>query len=276
MVNVKKADGSLQIFKRGKVLRTCRRMGLSGKEAEEVVSEIERKIYDGIPTKKIINMILQHGKRHKPHFGHMRDLREALGGMRSKPDFEQFVAMLLENRGYKTETNKIVRGKCVEHEVDVIATKGGEVIYVEVKHHDQFHTFTGLDTLLEINSTFQDLADGYSAGKNKHNFTNAMLVTNTKVSNHARSYASCRGIDAIAWQVPPHRGIESYIHDKSFYPITILKDIDKNIQGKLGDSGVYTIEQLVKSDRTELSKSTGLAEKYLAEIVQKAEQILRR
>src|SRR5207249_4212726 len=115
---------------------------------------------------------------------------------------EKFVALLLEHVGYKTATNKILQGKCIDHEIDVIATKGSETIYVEVKHHAQFHTFTGLDTVLVVNSSFQDLAEGYLAGTQKYGFTRPMLVLNTKVSEHAKKYAACRNIDVIGWRIP--------------------------------------------------------------------------
>lgn len=274
MVNVKKADGTLQPFDRKKVLRTCERMRLSKKEAEEVVDEIEQKIFEGIPTKKIIDMILEHGKKHRPQFEHMIDLREALGKMKSKPDFEQFVSILLEDQGYKTVTNKILQGRCVEHEIDVIGVKGNETVYVEIKHHDQFHTFTGLDTFFQVNSAFQDLVEGYMAKRHKYNFTKAMLVSNTKISNHAKDYSSCREIDAIAWSTPHDGGIETFVHGKLFYPITILKNLDIDIRGKLGDDGIYTLKQLLEADKRELANSIGVDEKYLQDILDKAKQIL--
>ncbi len=274
MVNVRKADGTLQPFDREKVLKTCHRLKLSKNEAEEVVSEIEEKLFEGIPTIIILDMIFEHGEKHKPHLGSMIDLREALALMRPKPDFEKFVALLLEHVGYKTVTNKILQGRCIDHEIDVIATKGNEMLYVEVKHHTQFHTFTGLDTFFEVNSAFEDLVEGFSARTHTYNFTKPMLVLNTKISEHAKKYSACRGIDAIGWKISEQRGIEYYIDEKLLYPITILKELDSSMLNKLGDKGIYTLQQLVEADQKSLSRDANIDIQIIRDLVDKAQQIL--
>ncbi len=274
MVNVRKADGTLQPFNREKVLKTCRRLRLSDTEANEVVAEIEQKIFEGITTKRIMDMIFEHGQRHKPHLGHIIDLREAIAMMRPKPDFEKFVALLLDHDGYRTVTNKILQGKCIDHEIDVIANRGSEVLYVEVKHHTQFHTFTGLDTFFEVNSAFQDLVEGYLAHAHQYGFTKPMLVLNTKISDHAKRYAACRGIGAIGWKIPEHAGIEHYIDQKLLYPITIIKDLDTGTLGKLGDSGIYTLKQLAEADQREISRTANIDANMLRDLVERANAIL--
>lgn len=274
MVNVRKADGTLQPFDREKVLRTCHRLKLSKKEAEGILGEIEEKLFEGITTKRIMEMIFEHGEQHKPHLGQIIDLREALSLMRPKPDFEKFVAMLLEHAGYKTVTNKILQGRCIDHEIDVIASRDGETVYVEVKHHTQFHTFTGLDTFFEVNSAFEDLVDGFASRTHKYEFTRPMLVLNTKISEHARKYSACRGIAAIGWKIPEDGGIEYYIDEKLLYPVTILKGIGADAVGKLGDVGVYTLRQLVEADQRKLSKDANMDVKILRDLVSKAEQVL--
>lgn len=274
MVNVKKADGTLQPFDREKVLKTCHRLRLSKSEAEEVVSEIEGSLFEGIPTKRIMEMIFEHGEQHKPHLGQIIDLREALALMRPKPDFEKFVALILEHAGYKTVTNKILQGRCIDHEIDVIAAKENDTLYVEVKHHTQFHTFTGLDTFFEVNSAFEDLVDGFASKAHKYDFTRPMLVLNTKISEHARKYSACRGIAAIGWKIPEDGGIEHYIDEKLLYPVTILKGIGADAVGKLGDVGVYTLRQLVEADQRKLSKDANIDVKILRNLVSKAEQVL--
>jgi len=274
MVNVRKWDGTLEPFDRGKAVRTCHRLKLSQREAEEVVDEIERRLYEGIPSKSIMDMILEFGKSHRSHLGHMVDLREAMAAMRPKPDFEQFVAILLQEAGYKTVTNQVLYGKCVDHEIDVIALKEGETIYVEVKHHTQPHTFTGLDTFLEVNSVFEDLKDGYLAGRHSFNFTRPLLVLNTKVSDHARRYSACRGIGAIGWSIPEHAGIESMVHEKSLYPVTIFKGVDPKVFARLGDVGIFTVRQLAESDAREISRKSGISMETLSYMVDRSGDIV--
>jgi hypothetical protein len=274
MVNIRKWDGTLEPFDRGKVIRTCHHLKLSQREAEDVADEIEKKLYEGIPSKSLMDMILEFGKIHRSQLGHIIDLREALAAMRSKPDFEQFVALLLQDAGYKTVTNQVLYGKCVDHEVDVIAIKGSEILYVEVKHHAQFHTFTGLDTFLEVRSAFEDLKEGYLAGNHGYNFTRPMLVLNTKISDHARRYASCKGIAAIGWAMPQHAGIESMVHDRGMYPVTIFKGVEPSIFTKLGDMGIFTVKQLAQSDIREVARKGNINIDTLSYVVEKSRDMV--
>jgi hypothetical protein len=274
MVNVRKADGSLQPFDRNKVLRTCDRLKLSRNESNEVLAEVEQKLFEGIPTKKILDMIFEHGKKHKEHLGFMVDIREAISLMRPKPDFEKFVALILKHDGYKILTNKILQGKCIDHEIDVIAIKGNEILYIEVKHHDKYHTFTGLGTFLEINSTFEDLMQGFAANMQEYNITKPVLVVNTKISEHARKYSTCRGIGYMGWKSPDNSGIEKHIDDKLLYPLTVIRGVDKKTLDSLGGSGIFTLEQLIEESRGNFARIPGVDRQLLKDLVWKAEKIL--
>lgn len=274
MVNIRKADGTTQPFDREKVLRTCRRLGLSQAESEDVLGEISQRIFEGMPTRSIMDMIFEHGRKHREHFAHIIDIREALSLMRPKPDFEQFVSLILQHEGYETKTNMVIQGGCIEHEIDVIGMKGNETIFVEVKHHMQFHTFTGLDVFLQVNSSVEDLMKGYLAGRHAFNFTRPVVVLNTKISDHAKKYAACRGIGAIAWGIPEHAGLEKHIDQKQLFPITVIKGLQPDVQGMLGDAGVYTLKQLVEADAASLAQRSGVNPGALNELAVKARSIL--
>jgi transcriptional regulator NrdR family protein len=56
-VFVTKFDGTRQQFSKEKIVRTCMRMGATRTVAESVADEIEARIYDGITTRKILQMI---------------------------------------------------------------------------------------------------------------------------------------------------------------------------------------------------------------------------
>jgi len=75
---VTKADGTKQLFDSEKIERTCLRMGATREIAEEIAKNIERNIFDGIETRKILQMILRRLSKHKPAIKHQIDLRRAL------------------------------------------------------------------------------------------------------------------------------------------------------------------------------------------------------
>ena len=79
--------------------------------------------------------------------------------MDSKPEFEVFVRVLLANKGFEVSPNRIIPGKCVEHEVDAIARKGGLTYFVEAKHHVNYHTPTGLDESRIARAILEDISE---------------------------------------------------------------------------------------------------------------------
>jgi len=274
MIFVTKADGSKQIFDKQKIFRTCLRLQATQQEAQSVSDKIEARARSGITTKEILQLIFQYVKEYRPEVRYRTDLREAIALMRPKPDFEQYVAMLLKEQGYNVETNLLIKGKCVEHEVDAVAKKNNECIYVEVKHHFQHHTFTGVGVFLEAWASYVDLLQGFEAAKNPHHFNKVMVVCNTKVSEHARQYATCKGIHFIVWNYPAGKSLEEMIQKKFLYPITILKSLDKRTEERLGDVGVIILKQLVESNLAELAAKANVDKAKLKTLAEKAKEIL--
>ncbi|NLA38481.1 MAG: YraN family protein, partial [Methanomicrobiales archaeon] len=145
MKYVTKVDGSLQPFERGRVWRTLRNMGVGEEDADRIAAEIEEAVPDGVKTTTVLRMIRTRASVVRPAVAHRLDLRKALSLIRPKPDFEEYVRILLQEHGYEVETGCILAGHCGEHEVDAIARKGGVTTFVEVKHHRSYHRMTGLD-----------------------------------------------------------------------------------------------------------------------------------
>lgn len=280
-VFVTKADGSSQPFDRQKVINTCLKMHSSMADAEAVADKIEKRVYNGIPSKKILRMVFVLLKDYSPTVRYQLDVREAVSRMRPKPDFEHFIAIMLTKMGYNVIEREaagadlLVRGRCIEHEIDAIAKRPGETVYVEVKHHYDMHAFTPLGVCLEVNSTFEDLLDGFRAGRNNLNFSSAMIVCNTKFSEHALRYAHCRGIRHICWGRPDeHMSLGQLIDEHKLYPTTVLKGLDQSAQRRLGDAGVVLLTQLAGADLRELARSTRLQRAALESLSNRASEIL--
>lgn len=271
---VTKADGTRQLFDRDKVVRTCLRMGASREIAAAIVNEIERKMYDGIETRKILQMIHRMLSNSEPAVKHLIDLRKALGLMKPKPGFERFVQILLSEHSYEVTSNRIIMGKCVEHEVDAIARKNGITYIVEVKHHFNYHVPTGLDVSRIARAVYEDVTEGFELGLNNVKVDRAMIVCNTKLSEHAKRYAKCRGIHYIGWSSPVDRGLQTLIEEKKLYPMTYLKGLDSATEERLTCAGIVLLKQLAAKSVGELRRETGLAEETLESMVNKAKTIL--
>lgn len=274
MIYVTKFDGRKQPFNKQKIIRTCLRMHATYEQAIEIANKIEDRAWDGIPTKKILKMIFTYLKKYKPEIAHQTDLRKAIALLRPKPDFEIFIQLLLKEFGYEVIPNQIIRGKCVEHEIDAIAKKGKEIVYVEIKHHLNHHTYTGLGVFLKAYATFEDLKEGFKENKHKYNFNKVLVICNTKISDHAKRYANCKNILHIGWRAPEQKGLEKMIEEKKFYPITYLKALDRETQEKFGNSGIVTLKQLLEIDLEKLRKITKISKKKLLDFRKKAREIL--
>ncbi|NIO37899.1 restriction endonuclease [Candidatus Bathyarchaeota archaeon] len=271
---VRKADGTTQLFNRDKVLKTTMRMGAPREIAEEIIDKIENRIYDGIETKKILHMVFRELSKYKPAIRHQIDLRRALSLMKPQPDFERFVQILLSEHGYEVTPNQIVRGKCGEHEVDAIAAKDDQTYIVEVKHHYKHHTPTGFDVSRIARAVFEDVTEGYDLGLNSLKITQAMIVCNTKLSEHARRYARCRGIYHIGWSSPPEHDLQTMIEEKKLYPITYLKSLKPATKNSLASAGIILLKQLIQKKLDELQKETRIPRDPLETLIQTAKSLL--
>jgi hypothetical protein len=271
---VTKVDGSKQAFSRQKVVKTCMRMGASRELADQVAEAVQARVYEGIETRKILKMIFMELEKHKPSVRHQVCLRRALSRMRSKPDFETFIQILLKEHGYDVTPNRIIRGRCVEHEVDAVARKGGQTYLVEVKHHYNYHTPTGLDEGRIARSVLEDISEGFEHGLNKLKADHAMIICNTKFSEHAKRYTECRGIHKIGWSSPPKRSLQTMIEEKKLYPTLCLRDLKPEEGGKLASVGVFLLKQLVSENPRALSVKTGIPEKTLALLIERANAVL--
>jgi len=249
-------------------------MGATRAVAELIAEEIETRIYDGIETKKILQMIFRSLRKYKPVIRHQIDLRKALSMVNPAPDFERFIQLLLSEHDYEVTPNQIVRGRCVEHEVDAVARKNGKTCIVEVKHHFKYHTPTSLDVSRISRAVFEDVTEGYELGLNNLKVDYALIVCNTKLSEHAKRYADCRRIRHIGWSSPPNHDLQTMIEEKKLYPITFLKGLNAETRNKLASNGIILLKQLTEKNPTELRRQTGISKEKLESILDRARRIL--
>lgn len=269
-VYVTKANGSRQLFDREKIIRTCLRMGATRKIAYKIVKEIETQLYDGIRTEKILKLTFDLLRVYKPSINHFLDLRKGLSLMDSKPEFEKFVQTLLDAHGFEVSPNRLLKGRCVKHEVDGIARKDGLTYFIEAKHHQNSHSPTGLDESRIARAVLEDVTEGYELGKNNLKIDQAMIVTNTRFSEHAKIYGKCRNILQIGWSFPSKMHLQDLIEKKKAYPLSCIKGLKRSTRIRLVNSGILLIKQLMHVDTPELSKKTGISRGTLRKVIKKA------
>ena len=62
---------------------------------------------------------------------------------------------------------------------------------------------------------------------------------------------------------------------KKLYPITSLRRLDTNTQGKLAHANIILVNTILKTDIRKLNKRTGISLRILNELKQEAEKIIQ-
>jgi len=259
-----KYSGEKEEFKPEKVKRTLLRAGAPEELAEEIIEEVKTRVYEGMTTKEIYNMVIGLLKKAKPV-----QIKYGLKGaiMQLGPAgyaFENYIAEILKGYGYKTELRSEMKGKCVTHEIDIIARKDGKTCMIECKYHNSLGTFTKLKETLYTYARFLDL---------KNLFDQVWLVSNTKVSLEGIRYADCVGMKIISWRYPENGSLERLIESKKLYPITILPSVDNHVLEKFFHANIMLVKDLLKYDFKQLQRKTRINKRKLGEIIREAKQL---
>lgn len=271
---VTKASGEIEKFQPEKIKRTCMRAGATEKLANRIMKEVTKRAYDGIPTREILKITLKILDKEMPHVAARYDLKGSI--MRLGPAgflFEHLIAEILKEYDYDTKVHSIISGACVQHEVDVIAIKQNKSYMIECKYHNTPGVYTGIRDILYTYARFLDLVDGYKANKCEK-FDQAWLVCNTKFSSDVIQYAKCKNIKLTGWRFPTGESLEFMIETKRLYPITILRNLDRDSEEKLVNVDFLLCKDLLKMDLKKLNKTTGISKNKLQTLINESKKIL--
>jgi hypothetical protein len=249
-VYVIKADGRREEFEAGKIIRTCIRAGAKEKEAEAIAGIIKRSIKEGDSTHKIYRMIIAELDKKEDKTSLVYRLREATAILDSI-SFELYVKAILNANGYNCKWDNIIKGRFVEHQVDIVAEKEGRLYLVECKHHKNHHRFCGLGNVLEVQARLEDIADGFRNRDNRYEFDAAWVITNTKFSDHAKKYAKGKCIRLTGWR-SKNFPLEKMAEENKVFPITILKDLP--LHKRLLLQGIVTLQDLTEKEIKGISR----------------------
>ena len=224
----------MEPFDSRKVERSLRNSGADDKLVNLILSQINQEIYDGITTRKLYDRIYGLLRKAKQSVGDRYNLKSAIAelGPTGYP-FEKFIARLLSHYGYQTQTNITAPGKCVTHEIDVVAVKGKERMMVECKFHARPEGRSDVKTALYIKARFDDLVFGANRSSQNLKFHKAWLVTNTKLTFDAITYGECVGLKMLAWSYPKTGSLQNLIEESGLHPVTSLSSLSADQKQKL-------------------------------------------
>ncbi len=268
-MRVIKSNGEVEEFKPEKLINSLIRVGASTDEALEIANIIENNIKDLTPTRKIYRLAKELLKRMEHTYAMRYSLKKAM--MRLGPSgypFEKFFAKVMQAYNYKTKTNMIEKGFCINHEIDVLAFKKDTVVSVECKYHSTSTRSSDAKVAMYVLSRFRDLEDALKSKYKKKRFE-GWLVTNTRLTVDAKRFAHCYNFKVISWRYPEDNGLEKMIETKKLYPITVLIGIRISLLKKLLDNGIVLVQDFLLTD-DEFLLRMGFSTKKIKELKRQA------
>lgn len=238
---ITKASGQQENFDAQKVCRSLQRAGAKPDLIESIIQEIEaRKPKNTHELYRMARALLK--KSYKPaavRYNLKRALLEL--GPAGFP-FEKFVAELFKRLGYQTVTDQHITGACVEHEIDVVASKNGRNEIIECKFHNSQGIVSDVKVPLYVKARFDDILKAAQQNQKIPKIHNAWVVTNTRFSTEAIQYAECIGMHALDWSYPKDNALAQLIDRYTLYPITTL-DLTGRQKKQLIENGLILCEQ---------------------------------
>jgi hypothetical protein len=184
--------------------------------------------------------------------------------------FEKFMAEVFRARSYHVETNQFIRGHCAEHEVDLVVWNENKLIMCEAKFHNEIGLKSDLKVALYVKARFDDLKNlDFFYGK-KRRLDEGWLITNTKFTDRAISYADCAGLRLIGWNFPKEGNLHDVIEDVGLHPVTSINSLNFQEKRSLIESGIV----LCRDARNgAMLRSLGLSREKAELVVEEANTI---
>ena len=245
-----KADGTVEPFKWDKFERSLARSHASDFLVEKLKSKLDRTLPEMVSTDNLRTKVHSYLRKHQPYSAARYGIREAL--MKLGPSgygFEHFISQIFNTLGYHTNVGAIMQGKCVSHEIDVMASKDDSVDLMECKFHNTFGVKSDVKVALYVHSRFLDLREAWDQnGVQGKVFGYGWLVTNTKLTDDAYAFAVCRGVKVLSWNQPDENSLRQLIATTRLIPITALHSLSSMQHEILINMGIVTCQQLLKAD----------------------------
>ena len=222
-IDIIKSSGEKAKFSLNKLKASLNRIGADEQTVNQIIDKVRDELYQGISTREIYNRAFALLKKKKSYLASKYKLKKAIYelGPTGFP-FERFVSAILKYSGYKTEVNKTLQGKCVTHEIDVIAHKSKETSVIECKFHSEEGLNCNVKIPLYINSRYNDVKAFWNVNpKNGTKLTKGWVVTNTRFTQDAMQYGNCVNLYLLSWDYPKNDGLKDRIDRLGLYPITV-------------------------------------------------------
>lgn len=247
-----KSTGEQEAFNPAKLASSLLKAGAGESQANQILTHMQNELVDGMTTNEIyrhaFELLRADAKPVAARYSMKRAISEL--GPNGFP-FEKFIAEIFKAHGYQAVTDQIVEGDCVEHEIDVVAWKGDELVMVEAKFHNEYGLKSDLKVALYVKARYDDLKDKtFEYGGKRRKITQFQLFTNTKFTDHAVRYAECKGLSLVGWNHPRKGNLEDLVQETGLHPLTSLTTLSQTEKRTLLDAGLVLCKDVASRRET--------------------------
>ena len=275
LIRITKSDGTTQLFEEEKLVTSLRRVGAAPEIIDDIVDEIEKEMWEGMPTLDIYQRAFELLKKHYAPAAVKYSIRRAMFEL--GPDgfpFEKFISRIFKLWGYEAVTDQTLIGTCVEHEMDVVAWKDHDLAMAEVKFHNEFGLKSDLKVALYVKARFDDLADtSFKYGGLERKLTDRFLFTNTKFTEAAIQYGTCKGLKMISWNYPSEHSLHKIIDSNGLFPVTCLTSLNHQQKKDLIGLGIIVCGDIVANPGS--LKAVGVAPDVAKVVIAEVEMMAK-
>ncbi len=271
-MKIVKANGEVEHFSEAKLLRSLKRAGASEEIAREVLQLLQEDIHNGIPSHRLQRRAFRHLKHLRKPIASRYDLKRAINELGpSGYPFERLMGEIFTHQGYQVSVGKIMRGKCVQHEVDVVGNRDKTLLLVECKYRNAPGYKCDVKVPLYIHSRFEDIraAKGLSA---EH--VQGVIATNARFSGDAIDYAACVGLQLIGWDYPKQGSLRDLLDQLQLYPLTVLTELSKAQKQALLNKHMVLCRDILEAPETLEHLPGRISEAWQQRVIKECERLV--
>jgi len=246
-----KADGSNEIFDPERLITSLIRSGAGEHSASDIAHTITDMVVPGMSSREVYSRAFTLLRKKSRPVAARYALRRALLelGPTGHP-FEDFISHLYRALGWQVETRKMIKGKCVTHEVDFYASHPDTNTFLaaELKYHNDANYKTDLKVALYVKSRFDDIFS-CDAQIRACPIDRGILITNTKFTSEAVAYAECAGVELLGWGYPVDNSLFALMSQTKIYPITTLTRLTSSEKRLLIEHEVIAVDEIIRNRR---------------------------
>lgn len=274
-MKIVKHSGNIVDFKKEKLRNSLLKSGASKNIVEDVISQIEKQLYEGISTKKIYKLAFGLLKKNANAHAARYNLRAAIQLLGPAGFFfEKYIAKLFQSEEFETLTNLSLQGNCVSHEVDVVVKKSNVLTMIECKFHAGREAVSDVKVPMYILSRFNDLKPlQHNIFQKNDTIDNCYIITNNRFTSDAIKFAKCSNINLLSWDYPNNDNLRDKIDKNQLYPVTCLTTLTLAEKDRLMNIGIILVKELLKD--TNCLKSIDLSPNRIKNVIREASELCK-